>query len=237
VAVGAETEVLDSLTGVLGATEDQGVASGGSAESKLVQGDSLTTGSENTGTGGGGESQGSDGHLGALEQTVVVSDGTDNNDGSLLALLVDVGDNAGQGDGRSVDLGSKQTSKNNLVERGVSSASQEAVKLHQELEVDIVALGGSAVSALNVVAVEIDTCRVKPSSAFLFKHAQKIATLSCAFANKMVHWSQRRRRRSAHLLYSHTEAELQSSRTHGGGCRCEIWRCWVWRWMRRTTLS
>lgn len=35
---------------------------------------------------------------------------------------------------------------------------QEAVKLHQELEVDIVALGGSAVSALDVVAVEIDTC-------------------------------------------------------------------------------
>jgi hypothetical protein len=87
--------------------------------------------------------------------------------------------NAGQGDGRSVDLGRKQTSENDLVERRVGSAGQEAVKLHQELEVDIVALGGSAVSALDVVAVEIDT--------------------------------------------------------HGGGCRCEIWRCWVWRWMRRTT--
>lgn len=180
-AVGTEAEVLDSLTGVLGATEDQGVASSGGTESKLVQGDSLTTSSEDAGTGGGGESQGSDGHLGALEQTVVIGDGTDNNDGSLLTLLVDVGDNAGQGDGRSVDLGCKQTSKNNLVERGIGSASQEAVKLHQELEVDIVALGGSAVSALDVVAVEIDT--------------------------------------------------------HCGGCRCEIWRCWVWRWMRRTALS
>lgn len=42
---------------------------------------------------------------------------------------------------------------------------QEAVKLHQELKVDIVALGGSAVSAPDVVAVEIDTCRVKQSSA------------------------------------------------------------------------
>lgn len=60
-----------------------------------------------------------------------------------------------------------------IVWRRVGRTSQEAVKLHQELEVDIVALGGSAVSALDVVAVEIDTCEVKPSSAFLFKHAQK----------------------------------------------------------------
>jgi hypothetical protein len=47
----------------------------------------------------------------------------------------------------------------------IRRTGQEAVKLHQELEVDIVALGGSAVSALDVVAVEIDTCWVKPSSA------------------------------------------------------------------------
>lgn len=34
---------------------------------------------------------------------------------------------------------------------------QEAVQLHQELEVDIVTLGVLAVSALHVVAVKIDT--------------------------------------------------------------------------------
>lgn len=170
-AVGTEAEVLNSLTGVLGATEDQGVASGGSTESKLVQGNGLTASGDNAGAGSGGESQSSDSHLGELEQAVIIGDGTDNDDGSLLALLVDVGDNSGQGDGRAVDLGRKQTSENDLVEGRVGSASQEAVELHQELEVDIVALGGSAVSALDVVAVEIDT--------------------------------------------------------HGGGCRCEIWRCWV----------
>lgn len=48
---------------------------------------------------------------------------------------------------------------------GTERTGQEAVELHQELKVDIVALGGSAVRALDVVAVEIDTCRVKPSSA------------------------------------------------------------------------
>ena len=128
-AVGTEAEVLDSLTGVLGATEDQGVASGGSTESKLVQSDGLTASSDNAGTGGGGESQSSDGHLGALEQTVVIGDGTDNDDGSLLTLLVDVGDNSGQGDGRSVDLGRKQTSENNLVERGIGSACKIEIRV------------------------------------------------------------------------------------------------------------
>jgi hypothetical protein len=165
VLVGTEAEVLDGLTGVLGTTEDQGVASGRSTESKLIQGDGLTTSGEEASTSGGGESQGSDGHLGALEQAVVIGDGADDDDSSLLTLLVNVGNNSGQRDGRSVDLGRKQTSKDDLVERRVGSAGQEAVKLHQELEVDIVALGGSAVSALDVVAVEIDTCWVKPSSA------------------------------------------------------------------------
>lgn len=43
---------------------------------------------------------------------------------------------------------------------------QEAVELHQELEVDIVALGGLAVRALDVVAVEIDTWTGKPRQPF-----------------------------------------------------------------------
>jgi len=38
---------------------------------------------------------------------------------------------------------------------------QEAVELHQELEVDIVALGGLAVRGPLVVLAEIDTCNRK----------------------------------------------------------------------------
>lgn len=40
-----------------------------------------------------------------------------------------------------------------------SLTGQEAVQLHQELEVGIVALGRLAVGAAHVVAVEIDTCK------------------------------------------------------------------------------
>lgn len=120
--MGAETEVLDGLTAVLGTTEDQGVAASGGTESKLVQGDGLTTGGDNAGTGGSGEAESSDGHLGAGEEAVVVSDGTDNDDGALLALLVDVGNNAGQRDGGAVDLGHKESAEDNLVEGRVGTA-------------------------------------------------------------------------------------------------------------------
>ena len=185
--MGTHAEVLESLAGVLGTAEDQGVAASGRTESKLVQGDGLTAGGDDASTGGGGESESGHGELRELQEAVVVGDGADNDDGALL-LLGDVRGDSRQGHRRAVHLGHKEASEDNLVEgrigtawktRGLLTSSgfismlgrcvgrtgQEAVKLHQELEVDIVALGGLAVSALDVVAVEIDTCWVKPSSA------------------------------------------------------------------------
>ena len=55
--------------------------------------------------------------------------------------------------------------------------SQEAVELHQELEVRIVALGRLAVGVAHVVAVEIDTCKETKvsSSAFGSRYAQMCA--------------------------------------------------------------
>jgi hypothetical protein len=188
--VGTHAEVLDGLTAVLGTTEQQGVATSGGTQSELIEGKSLTTGSENAGTGGGGESQSSDAQLGDREETVVVGDGTDNNDGLTgLASLTSLGlaYNARQGDGRSVGTGHKKAAENDLVEGRVGSAcqryrlascraslhlhilgkgfeigrltGQEAVKLHQELEVDIVTLGRLAVSVAHVMLVQIDTLK------------------------------------------------------------------------------
>lgn len=119
--VRTEAEVLEGLTAVLGSTEDQGVAAGRSTESKLIQGDGLTTGSDNAGTGGGSEAEGGNGGLGEGQETVVIGDGADDDDGALL-LLADVGNNAGEGNGRAVDLGHEKSSENNLVEGGIGSA-------------------------------------------------------------------------------------------------------------------
>ena len=119
--MGTEAEVLDGLTGVLGTAEDQGVGTSGGTGGQLIEGDGLTTGSDDASAGGGGEAEGSDGELGAHEHAVVVGDGTDNDDGALLALGVGVGGDAGEGDGRAVDLGHKQAAEHDLVEAGVSA--------------------------------------------------------------------------------------------------------------------
>jgi hypothetical protein len=158
VLVGSEAEVLDGLTGVLGAAEQQGVGTGGLLKSELVKGLGLAAGSLNTSAGGGGEAESSDIGLGDLEEAVVIGDGADNNDGLLLVAVLEVGGNAGEGDGRAVDAAHEQAAEHDLVEGRVGAAGQEAVKLHQELEVHIVALGGLAVRRPLVVLAEIDTC-------------------------------------------------------------------------------
>lgn len=155
VLVGAKAKVLESLTGVLGATDQQGVAAGGGTQSQLVEGQGLATGGDDAAAGGSGESQSGDGHLGDLEKTVVIRDGADNDDG-LVLLVADLALDAGQGNGGSVDPGHKEAAEDDLVEGRVGSAGQEPVKLHQELEVHIVALGRLAVGAAHVVTIEIN---------------------------------------------------------------------------------
>lgn len=185
VLVGTEAEVLDGLTGVLGATEQQGVGTGGLLQGKLVKGDGRAASSQDAGTSSGGETQGGDVHLGDSEQTGVIGDGANDDDGLLLVAVLNVGVDAGQRNGRAVHAGHKQTAQDDLVEGRVGTAyrdvihgqrlcrqivssvgmdgseltGQEAVQLHQELQVGIVALGRLAVSAAHVVAVEIDTCK------------------------------------------------------------------------------
>jgi hypothetical protein len=77
VRVGTEAEMLDGLTGVLGSTEKEGVGSGGEPGSDLIDGEGLAAGLEDTCAGGRGEAERSDGELGKLEETVVVSDSAD----------------------------------------------------------------------------------------------------------------------------------------------------------------
>ena len=121
-----EAEVLDSLTGVLGATEEQSVGTGRGTQSKLVQGEGLTTGVLDTGTGGGGESQGSDGKLGNVQEAVVIGDGPDHDHGLALLRLVDVRCNAGKRNRGAVDARHEEAAENGLVEVGLRAACQRS---------------------------------------------------------------------------------------------------------------
>jgi len=66
VGVGTETEMLNSLTGVLSSTEEEGVGTGRGPQSKLVDGEALTAGLLNAGASGGGEAESRNGELGEL---------------------------------------------------------------------------------------------------------------------------------------------------------------------------
>lgn len=104
VGVGAHAEMLDGLTGVLGSTEEKGVGSSGGTGSDLVDGEALTAGLLNASTCGGSEAESSDGELGKLEETVVIGDSADDDNGLSFVGLGRVlvgsgGNNLGQADG------------------------------------------------------------------------------------------------------------------------------------------
>lgn len=121
--MGTETKVSDGFSGSSGTSNNQGVLTLGGSEGQLVQSDSFTTSLDNSSLGTSSESEGSNGSLGDGQQSVVVSDSTNNDDGLvggtfLRKSLGDLGDRHGG----SVDLGQEQRSENNLVEGSVSSS-------------------------------------------------------------------------------------------------------------------
>lgn len=125
--VGTEAEVLDGLTGVLGATEEEGVGTGRGAHGQLIDGQGLTTSGDNAGAGSVGVAEGSDRELGELKETVVVSDGADQDNGLALVSLAGVlvgssGNDLGERHGRAVDLAHVQTAEDSGVELAVGTA-------------------------------------------------------------------------------------------------------------------
>lgn len=137
--VRTEAEVSDGLSRLSGASENDGVLTLWSTTSKLVQGDGLTTGLEDTGLSRLGESQSGNGSLWNLGDTVVVSDSANNNNGLVGGTLVlDGSSDTGDRDWRTVDFGQEEGSENHLVEASIGTTSEESVELDKELQVDVV---------------------------------------------------------------------------------------------------
>ena len=122
VLVWAKAEVLDCLTGVLGTSEEQGVASSGGTESQLIQSQDLSSGSENAGTSSGGESESRNAELGDGQEAVVVCDSSNDHNSALVIITISVRNNSGDGDGGSVDAGHEESTEDDLVEGGLGSA-------------------------------------------------------------------------------------------------------------------
>ncbi len=122
VLVGTEAEMLDSLTRVLGTSQEKSVGSSWSSESQLVQSESFTSGCNNASAGSGSETEGRNTELGNGQEAVVISDGTDNDNSLVVGLLRCVRNNSRDRDGGSVDAGHEKAAEDDLVEGRLGTA-------------------------------------------------------------------------------------------------------------------
>ena len=146
----------DGLTGVTPSTEEDSSRPGGARQCKLVKSQAFSTRGGDASTSGLSEAEGAHGELGDLEETLIVGDGP-NKDGNLSVLSLHEAGHLGEGDGGAVGLAHTQPLQDGFVEVSIGSASQEAVKLHQEEEIRVLGLGGSPVAVFRVLVCEIDT--------------------------------------------------------------------------------
>jgi hypothetical protein len=129
VLVGAEAEVLDRLTGVLGSSEEEGVASSGSTESQLIQSQDLSSSSQNARTSGGSESKSGNADLGDGQEAVIIGDGANNHNSALVILAILVRNDSRDRDGGSVDARHKESAEDDLVEGRLGSACEEEIRI------------------------------------------------------------------------------------------------------------
>lgn len=124
------TEVGESLAGMAGALEQNSLGASGALKGKLVESHDGAAGLLNAGTDGLSDVQGADGHLGDVQNTQVISDGTDNGENDAFLLNEAVGNQATDGHGGTVVAGEHQAAQDDLIEVGTSAAGQEFVQLH-----------------------------------------------------------------------------------------------------------
>lgn len=145
-----------SLARVALAPDEDGVGALRRAQSELVEGEALAASSRDPRTRRLGETESANGELRGLEKAGVVRHSADK-DGNLVLLALHQVRQARQRQRRVVDARHEQALQDDLVEGRVGSPGEEAVKLHQEEEVDILGLRGRPVALLLVLVLDVDT--------------------------------------------------------------------------------
>jgi len=105
-----------------------------------------------------GDPECADGHLGDVKDPDVVGDGS-NTDNSLVSIssLLHVANKTGNRERWPVNLAHEKPSQDNLVELSISPPGKEPIKLHEEPEVDILALGLGTANLAVLVVANVDT--------------------------------------------------------------------------------
>ena len=114
--VGAHAEVLNGLTSVPLATEENGVRTGWRSESKLVKREDLTASVEDALLRAASEAEGDNAQLRYSLQADVVGDSADDDNRFRLSIrsAFSLFDNLGERDGRAVDLRLEETFQDDL---------------------------------------------------------------------------------------------------------------------------
>jgi len=162
VFVRAHAKVLGSFPGGPPSSEKDGIATGGGSQSQLVQSNGFATSGDDPFLGTPGESQSSDCHLGDRGETNIVGDGANLNDNFTLKIGVGGGflGDAREGKRWAVSLGEEKATEDGLVERRISSPSQEPIELHQEKQVGVFALRGGSLALLDVMLLDVNTLNI-----------------------------------------------------------------------------
>ena len=99
-----------------------------------------------------------DSHLGDVKDPEIVGDGANTHHDLLsIAISLDVASKTSNGERWSVDLTHEQPLEDDLVELSLGPPGQEPVELHQQPQVDVLALGFSSANLAILVVADINT--------------------------------------------------------------------------------
>merc|ERR1719431_680049 len=103
------------------------------------------------------EPKGTDGQLGDIEESDIISDGSHYHAYLITFRSFHSTSDSSQGDWRFVDLAHKQSFQDDFVELGIRSSSKETIQLHEDAQVGILGDGSISVLLLIFVVLDIDT--------------------------------------------------------------------------------
>ena len=155
---GCSAKVLLGFTLASGTLDEDGPLSLGGLQGQLVKGHDLTTALDDASTSLLSDVKGAHLHFGDLKDSDIIGDGSnDNSDFVLATRLLHQTHQSVDGQRSSVGAAHKESLEDDLVELGIGPSGQEAVKLHQQTEVNILALGSFADYLPLVFMANVDT--------------------------------------------------------------------------------
>ena len=116
----SSSEVLLGFTGSV-CSQEESVSTSGGLHNEFVESHALATSLGDSGTGGLGEAEGSNVNLGHVEESFIIGDGGDGDDGTV-SLGTEVLDDFGEGKRGTIGSGGEESSEDGLSEGGFSSS-------------------------------------------------------------------------------------------------------------------